>query len=216
MLLFCSRKPLTFDDFSPVSFFFCLFQIKSFKRLIIKKKKPNPKVLKQNQPLFLSLTLSLSLSVKSISRDSPDPMASADQDLNKDDNHEESSPLLAKQEQQEDEKKTTKLVETKTSGKVETDEKAPAPAVGFVGGYAWTADGLPLRHGSSAVGEPMGRSQWNSGICACFGRNDEFCSSDLEVCKSLFLNFNKYPLYLPFLQNFHGHYGSIIYGWNCK
>lgn len=144
-------------------------------------------------------------------------MASAAQDLNKNDNHEESSPLLAKQEKQEDEKKTTKLVETnksdkvetKKSDKVETDAKAPAPAVGFVGGDAWTADGLPLRHGGSVVGEPMGRSQWNSSLCCCLGRNDEFCSSDLEVCKSLFLNFNKYPLCLPYLQNFHVHCGSI-------
>ncbi|KAK7853840.1 cell number regulator 8 [Quercus suber] len=111
-------------------------------------------------------------------------MASANQDLNKNDNHDESSPLLPKQEQeQQDEKKTTKLAETK-SDKVKTDAKAPvpAPAIGFVGGYAWTADGLPLRHGGSVVGEPMGRSQWNSGICACLGRNDEFLSSDLEVC----------------------------------
>ena len=28
----------------------------------------------------------------------------------------------------------------------------------------------------------MGRTQWDSSLCACLGRNDEFCSSDLEVC----------------------------------
>ena len=89
-------------------------------------------------------------------------------------NHDESSPLLAKQEQQEEEKKTTKLVETNKSDKVTPDAKAPPQAAGFVGGHAWTADGLPLMHGGRVVGEPMGRSQWNSSICACLGRNDEF------------------------------------------
>ena len=89
-------------------------------------------------------------------------------------NHDESSPLLAKQEQQEEEKKTTKLVETNKSDKVTPDAKAPPQAAGFVGGNAWTADGLPLMHGGRVVGEPTGRSQWNSSICACLGRNDEF------------------------------------------
>ena len=28
----------------------------------------------------------------------------------------------------------------------------------------------------------MRRAQWDSGLCACFGRTDEFCSSDIEVC----------------------------------
>lgn len=45
--------------------------------------------------------------------------------------------------------------------------------------YAWTADGLPL----GVVGHPMmGRAQWSSDLCSCLGRNDDFCSSDLEVC----------------------------------
>ncbi|KAM4078225.1 hypothetical protein ACB094_09G020600 [Castanea mollissima] len=135
-------------------------------------------------------------------------MAFANHNENKNDNHDESSPLLAKQEQeqqqqqqdekktiklvetnksdkveqQQDEKKTTKLVETNKSDKVETDAKAPAPATGFVGGYAWTADGHPLRHSGSVVGEPMGRSQWSSGICCFLGNFDEFLCSDLEVC----------------------------------
>ena len=45
----------------------------------------------------------------------------------------------------------------------------------------WTADGLPVGH-SSGLGEPMGRTPWNSSLCACVGQNDHFCSSDLEVC----------------------------------
>ncbi|KAF2312041.1 hypothetical protein GH714_027850 [Hevea brasiliensis] len=44
----------------------------------------------------------------------------------------------------------------------------------------WTANGLPLNH-ASVVGQPMGRAQWDSSVFACLGRNDEFCSSDLEV-----------------------------------
>lgn len=49
------------------------------------------------------------------------------------------------------------------------------------GAVGWTADGLPLGHGS-VIGEPVGRAQWDSGLFSCLGRNDEFCSSDLEVC----------------------------------
>uniref|UniRef100_A0A2N9FC68 Cell number regulator 8-like n=1 Tax=Fagus sylvatica TaxID=28930 RepID=A0A2N9FC68_FAGSY len=104
------------------------------------------------------------------------------------DNHEESNPLLGKQfeeeEQQQDAKKPSKLVEADAkpkTDKVSPVAKAPSPGPGNVVGYTWTADGLPLGHGS-VVGEPMGRTHWNSGLCACLGRNDEFCSSDLEVC----------------------------------
>jgi hypothetical protein len=52
--------------------------------------------------------------------------------------------------------------------------------------HGWTADGLPMGHGS-VMGQPIPRSQWNSSICACLGQSDHFCSSDLEVCKSHFL-----------------------------
>lgn len=51
--------------------------------------------------------------------------------------------------------------------------------------FGWTADGLPLPHGS-VMGQPIPRSPWNSSVCACLGQTDHFCSSDLEVCKSLF------------------------------
>uniref|UniRef100_A0A2P2JEU0 Cell number regulator 8 n=1 Tax=Rhizophora mucronata TaxID=61149 RepID=A0A2P2JEU0_RHIMU len=92
---------------------------------------------------------------------------------------EQLSPLLSKDHQERDEKQSS-LVDSKVC----TDSppaKAPAKGSGGAGHYQWTADGLPLGHGS-VVGEPMGRSHWNSGILACLGRNDEFCSSDLEVC----------------------------------
>ncbi|KAI3473253.1 hypothetical protein Pfo_029855 [Paulownia fortunei] len=84
-------------------------------------------------------------------------------------NSEESNPLLPNQEQEagiKNEKKSSTTPAGKNSG-------APPPAAIPIG---WTADGLP-------VGEPtMERSQWNSSIFSCLGRNDEFCSSDLEVC----------------------------------
>lgn len=103
----------------------------------------------------------------------------------------ESSPLLTNRHvaaEAEDEKKSN--VDGKTDGvKVPPAEKSQAPASGA---YDWTANGLPLGHGS-VMGEPMGRSQWDSSLFACLGRNDEFCSSDLEVCESfiiiIFFNF---------------------------
>ncbi|KAE8692479.1 Detected protein of confused Function [Hibiscus syriacus] len=84
----------------------------------------------------------------------------------------ESSPLLSKQGGvEEDEKKKLNVNKSKEA----------TAGVAEVGGFGWTADGLPLVRGS-VVGEPMGRSQWDSSLLACLGRNDEFCSSDIEVC----------------------------------
>lgn len=40
--------------------------------------------------------------------------------------------------------------------------------------YGWTADGVPVGM--------MGRTPWETGVSHCLGRQDEFCSSDLEVC----------------------------------
>lgn len=62
----------------------------------------------------------------------------------------------------------------------------PPPVVGFrhhASSYGWTANGLPFGNGRvNVMGEPLPRAQWDSGLCACLGRNDDFCSSDLEVC----------------------------------
>lgn len=84
------------------------------------------------------------------------------------DDRQESSPLLQGNE--------TKIC---SKGDAKTASFVPPPAAE---GYGWTADGLPVSHGS-VIGEPIGRNQWNSGLFACLGRNDEFCSSDLEVCE---------------------------------
>ncbi|KAF8395218.1 hypothetical protein HHK36_019160 [Tetracentron sinense] len=90
-------------------------------------------------------------------------------------NPEESSPLLIKQG---DRDSNAKHVETPA-----TPTKSVVPESGYSCGYGveWTADGLPFGNGS-VVGEPVARSQWDSSLLACLGRNDEFCSSDLEVC----------------------------------
>ncbi|KAI3696762.1 hypothetical protein L6452_29293 [Arctium lappa] len=69
-------------------------------------------------------------------------------------------------------------------------ETNPPPAVVGLGfrhhassSYGWTANGLPFANGGvNVMGEPLPRGQWDSGLYACLGRNDEFCSSDLEVC----------------------------------
>ncbi|XP_039003005.1 cell number regulator 8-like [Hibiscus syriacus] len=90
----------------------------------------------------------------------------------------ESSPLLSKQGGVgEDEKKKLNVNKSKEAAA----DVAASPEVGTGAGFGWTAEGLPLVHGS-VVGEPMGRSQWDSPLLACLGRNDGFCSSDIEVC----------------------------------
>ncbi|XP_022746041.1 cell number regulator 8-like [Durio zibethinus] len=101
----------------------------------------------------------------------------ANKDGSNNDAGEESSPLLSKQVVEEDEKKK---LDGKTSRET-TPEVAASPEVCTGTGFGWTADGLPLDQGG-VVGEPMGRSQWDSSLLACLGRNDEFCSSDIEVC----------------------------------
>ncbi|KAH7843274.1 hypothetical protein Vadar_014636 [Vaccinium darrowii] len=94
-------------------------------------------------------------------------------------NPEESSPLLSNPQAAEDEKKPTKPTTTTPPPTYPATATKQSPPKGAA--YNWTADGLPIGHGS-VVGEPMRRAQWNSSLFACLGRNDEFCSSDLEVC----------------------------------
>ncbi|CAH9131785.1 unnamed protein product [Cuscuta epithymum] len=92
----------------------------------------------------------------------------------------------------------------------------------------WTAGGLPVGH--SVMGEPvMCRAEWDSGVCSCLGRNDEFCSSDLEVC--LLGSVAPCVLYGSNVERIRSdpgsfsshclHYaglyliGSSCFGWNC-
>ncbi|KAD0851875.1 hypothetical protein E3N88_43622 [Mikania micrantha] len=118
-------------------------------------------------------------------------------------NLEESSPLLANQSPQgenstdrrsdstnndENDKKSTPKTLIPNSPTAEMKESPPPViAPGFLhphqAVYGWTADGLPLANaGANVIGEPLPRAQWNSGLFACLGHNDGFCSSDLEVC----------------------------------
>ncbi|GLT79336.1 hypothetical protein SLA2020_508280 [Shorea laevis] len=96
------------------------------------------------------------------------------------DHHEESSPLLSEQVEEDG----CKFSSNENSNEPKDAEIAASPDSAYVSvgaGYGWTADGLPLVHGSM-FGEPIAREQWDSSLMACLGRNDEFCSSDLEVC----------------------------------
>lgn len=118
--------------------------------------------------------------------------------------HEESSPLLDKKVAADDAEKPRQAAAVddgaKKPGQV-TAAHGPLLVPIVVGGGGegrWTADGLPLAHGS-VMGEPMERALWNSSLFACLGRNDEFCSSDVEVCESLarsldFLNWGAFLL----------------------
>lgn len=89
-------------------------------------------------------------------------MAASEETRNAD---EEMSPLLAGE-----------AVDVAEKTKPSKAEKVPSAG-------DWTAEGTPLGIGS-VVGEPIRRSQWDSSLFACLGRNDDFCSSDIEVCES--------------------------------
>ncbi|ONI03127.1 hypothetical protein PRUPE_6G240600 [Prunus persica] len=141
---------------------------------------------------------------------------------------EESNPLLSQQfeEPQKDAEKPAKA-----SPETQSPEKSQAE-MGHVNGggngCGWTADGLPLGHGS-VMGEPMGRAQWDSGLLACLGRNDDFCSSDLEVCllgsvaPCVLYGSNVERLgstpgtFANHCLSYYGLYliGNTFFGWNC-
>jgi hypothetical protein len=62
------------------------------------------------------------------------------------------------------------------------DEKPPQAPAPEAGCYA---DGVPVVMGEPVSAHAFGgvpRESWSSGILSCLGRNDEFCSSDVEVC----------------------------------
>ncbi|GLT92409.1 hypothetical protein SLE2022_102480 [Rubroshorea leprosula] len=98
-----------------------------------------------------------------------------------DDHHGESSPLLSEQVEEDG----CKVSSNENDNEPKDAEIAASPDSAYASaedGYGWTADGLPLAHGSM-FGERIAREQWDSSLMVCLGRNDEFCSSDLEVCK---------------------------------
>uniref|UniRef100_A0A3Q7IMK6 Cell number regulator 8 n=1 Tax=Solanum lycopersicum TaxID=4081 RepID=A0A3Q7IMK6_SOLLC len=101
-------------------------------------------------------------------------------------NVEESSPFLPSQKSgTNDEMKPTKP-SSSNSGKIPAPSAAAEPVkpASSAVSMGWTAEGLPMGHsvGTAVVGEPiMRRAQWESSLCSCFGKNDEFASSDFEV-----------------------------------
>lgn len=102
-------------------------------------------------------------------------------------NSEESSPLLPNQQEEQmmqAEMKSGVTAKTTAPPHVEAVKQSHTEVQ-----MGWPADGLPL----SVMGEPMAmmhRAQWDSGLCDCLGRNDDFCSSDLEVCEFFFFFFH--------------------------
>lgn len=97
-------------------------------------------------------------------------------------NTEESSPLLEKQQVQPNKLEVNNTQSQKSASTKSVDGGEGVKRSPETLPIGWTADGLPLGH-ASVVGEPMrDRAYWDSSLCACLGRNDEFCSSDLEVC----------------------------------
>lgn len=87
----------------------------------------------------------------------------------------ENYALVARQEEEEELKSGTGEG-TKHEGKSSTSAAAKivgAPAAGWSG------------HGGLEVGGGrVQRNEWESGIFGCFGKNDDFYSSDLEVCET--------------------------------
>ncbi|KAJ0262198.1 hypothetical protein HA466_0051710 [Hirschfeldia incana] len=133
------------------------------------------------------------------------------------DGHEESSPLLQGNN------------DTKTSSKEDAKTAQIAPPPPAAEEYGWTADGLPVSDGS-VMGEPIGRNQWSSGLFSCLGRNDELCSSDLEVCvlgsvaPCVLYGTNAERLGSAVPGTFTNHcltysglyfIGNSLFGWNC-
>ncbi|OAY78667.1 cell number regulator 8 [Ananas comosus] len=138
-------------------------------------------------------------------------------------NPEESSPLLSQMDG--DDKVASALAPAPAPAKP-SSAAPPPPAKGCAA--EWTADGVPMGH-VSVVGEPVARNRWDSGLFSCLGRNDEFCSSDLEVC--LLGSFAPCVLYGSNVERLSSGQGSFannclpytglyclgnsLFGWNC-
>ncbi|KAF3631102.1 Cell number regulator 8 [Capsicum annuum] len=101
-------------------------------------------------------------------------------------NVEESSPFLPGQKSETSNEMKPIKPNSSIPAPSATATEPFKPAASAAVPMGWTADGLPMGHDvgpAAVVGEPiMRRAQWESGLCSCFGKNDEFASSDFEVC----------------------------------
>ncbi|KAL6503119.1 hypothetical protein OROHE_023748 [Orobanche hederae] len=124
--------------------------------------------------------------------------------------------LIPNQDQEAEAKHETKSCAAAAIGKNVGDP----PSAESIG---WTADGMP-------VSDPkVQRSQWETGLFSCLGKNDEFYGSDLEVC--LLGSFAPCVLHGSNVERlgsapgafanhclpYTGLYfvGSCFFGWNC-
>ncbi|XP_021730612.1 cell number regulator 8 [Chenopodium quinoa] len=94
----------------------------------------------------------------------------------------ESSPLLRTTDTNKNQSNPNATIDDSKLPPSPPPKQPPVPKVSqpqVAETYGWSADGFPM----DVVGQPMmSRTPWNSGLCSCLGRNDEFFSSDLEVC----------------------------------
>jgi Cys-rich protein (TIGR01571 family) len=66
------------------------------------------------------------------------------------------------------------------TGEMEPETKTMEPPT--TPEYIEVANGVPAGPGGPVMGAPVSRSAWSTGLFSCLGSQDEFCSSDLEVC----------------------------------
>ncbi|GMH10089.1 hypothetical protein Nepgr_011930 [Nepenthes gracilis] len=151
-------------------------------------------------------------------------------------NSEESSSLLENQESVDKDAKVVEEFEKKNNYNSsplpppvlpEKSPQAPPPQLTplVAESNGWTANGFPL----GVVGDPVGRTQWNSSLISCLGRQDEFWDSDLEVCVlgtvapcvlygSNVARLGSAPeTFTSNCMNYNALYliGNYIFGWNC-
>nr|GMD59677.1 cell number regulator 8 [Ipomoea batatas] len=134
-------------------------------------------------------------------------------------NDRKSSASAARSSSSEEEEKPSTATVLAAPAPPPTADKQPPAAVPM---------GLPMGHG--VMGEAvLRRAEWDTPLCACLGRNDEFCSSDIEVCvlggvAPCVLYGSNVERIVPAPGTFSAHclpytalylIGDSCFGWNC-